>query len=91
MSLADTERRRQAWLAFASAAISGYQGLEKTYKDADQYVEELVHNSAVIADDMLIEYTKREKADFEMEEEDDEEEEEEEEVDEDRPRRGRRS
>lgn len=92
MSLNDTERRRQAWLAFASAAVSGYTPLEETYKSADALVDETTANCAVLADEMLIEYLKREREKFgfsdEIEEEiedpdeDPEEEEEEEEIEE---------
>jgi hypothetical protein len=90
MSQADIERRRQAWLAFASSAIAGYEPMKEKYRNADEIADEIVSNCSALADDMLAEYAIREKNDFEVDdfdeededdpdEEDDEEEEDEEE------------
>lgn len=93
----DLEIRRQAWLAFASAALSGYTPMQETYPDADDLIEETTENSAAIADAMLAEYLEREDKEFNVHEEteeeqdpDEEEEEDEEEEDEEEEEESRR-
>jgi hypothetical protein len=86
----DESEQRQAWLAFASAALSGLGGNPK--KKFDQVLDD----AADLADEMLEEYMERFEPDYERadpDEEDEDEEEDEEEDERGRPppkRRARR-
>jgi hypothetical protein len=81
MKISDLEQR-QAWLAFASAALSGLGGNPK--KKFDQVLDD----AADLADEMLNEYMERYEPGYEREpDEDEEEEEEEEDEDEEEERR----
>ncbi len=73
MNVNELVRRRNAWLAFSSSAISNYEALEDKYDDATKFVEETVHNCSVLADRMLVEYLKREKTKFELTDEEEDE------------------
>jgi len=48
------EEKKQAWLAFASAAVSGLGG-DAEYEDLD----DMVADAAEVADKMLVEYADR--------------------------------
>jgi hypothetical protein len=73
---------RQAWLAFASAALSGLGGNPKKKFDA------VLDDAVALADEMIEEYLERFEPGYERP--DDEEEEEEEEEEQGKPRRARR-